>query len=526
MALTGHLYIGQARELGTLGEFRAINPATGAVLEPAFGTADPNAISRACEAAHLAFDSYRETAPERRAAFLDTIAEQIMDCGDALVSRAMEESGLTRGRLEGERARTVGQLKLFASVVREGSFVEARIDTAIPERRPLPRSDLRMRHIALGPVAVFGASNFPLAFSVAGGDTAAALAAGCPVVVKAHPAHPGTSELVGGAVQRAVAKCGLHAGVFSMLFGPGNEVGAALVADPRIKAGGFTGSRAGGLALMVIAAQRREPIPLYAEMSSTNPVFALPAALAERGAAIGREFVASLTLGAGQFCTNPGLLIAVDAPGLQALIDAANGAIAAAESATMLTPAIQSAYAAGLERMRARSDIHTLSEGRLPNGINQGRATLFATDAAALLADTSLEEEIFGAASLVIRCRDSAQLRAVAERIQGQLTATVQLSPADVPFARELMLILERKAGRILINGFPTGVEVCHSMVHGGPYPATSDSRSTSVGTLAIRRFLRPVCYQDFPSELLPLELAGENPRKIWRLLNGELGKH
>ena len=526
MALTGHMYIGEAREFGTLGEFRAINPATGAELEPAFGTADSNAISRACEAAHLAFDTYRELGPERRATFLETIAANIMDCGDAVVSRAMEETGLARGRLEGERARTVGQLTLFAAVVREGSFVEARIDTAMPERRPAPRSDLRLRHIALGPVAVFGASNFPLAFSVAGGDTAAALAAGCPVVVKAHPAHPGTSELVGGAVQRAVARCGMPAGVFSLLFGGGNEVGAALVADPRIKAVGFTGSRAGGQALMRIAAQRREPVPVYAEMSSTNPVFVLPAALAERGPAIGREFVASLTLGAGQFCTNPGLLISVDGPGLQALMDAANGAIEAADSATMLTPAIQSAYAAGLERMRSHSDIDILSEGRLSNGINQGRATLFATDGAALLADSRLEEEIFGAASLVVRCRDGAQLQAVAERIQAQLTATVQLSPADVAFARELMPILERKAGRILINGFPTGVEVCHSMVHGGPYPATSDGRSTSVGTLAIRRFLRPICYQDFPTELLPLELAAENPRKIWRLLNGELGKH
>jgi alpha-ketoglutaric semialdehyde dehydrogenase len=526
MALTGQLYIGESRELGKSGEFRAINPATGAVLEPYFGTADADAISRACEAAHSAFDTYRETAPEARATFLETIAQQIMDCGDALVVRAMEESGLARGRLEGERARTVGQLRLFASSVREGSFVEARIDTAMPERQPMPRVDLRLRHIALGPVAVFGASNFPLAFSVAGGDTAAALAAGCPVVVKAHPAHPGTSEFVGDAVQRAVAKCGLHAGVFSMLFGSGNEVGAALVADPRIKAVGFTGSRAGGLALIAIAAQRREPIPVYAEMSSSNPVFALPAGLAERGAAIGREFAASLTLGAGQFCTNPGLLIGVDGPGLQALIDAANGAIEGVVSATMLTPAIQRAYAAGLERLRARSDIRTLSEGRAPHGINQGRAMLFETDAAALLADTSLEEEIFGATSLVIRCTDSAQLKAVAERIQGQLTATLQMSSADVPFARELMPILERKAGRILVNGFPTGVEVCHSMVHGGPYPATSDSRSTSVGTLAIRRFLRPVCYQNFPSELLPLDVASDNPRSIWRLLNGKLGKY
>lgn len=526
MKLTGHLYVGQSREPGTLGEFRAINPATGAALEPVFRTADIDAVTRACEAAGLAFDSYRETAPNLRATFLETIAGQIMDCGDVLVSRAMEESGLTRGRLEGERARTVGQLKLFASVVREGSFVEARIDTAMPERRPLPRSDLRMRHIALGPVAVFGASNFPLAFSVAGGDTASALAAGCPVVVKAHAAHPGTSEIVAGAIQRAVAMCGLPAGVFSMLFGRGNEVGAALVADPRIKAVGFTGSRSGGQALMQIAARRREPIPVYAEMSSTNPVYVLPAALAERGPAIGREFIASLTLGAGQFCTNPGLLIAIDGTDLQSLIEAANGALTATEPATMLTPGIQSAYASGLERMSARPEIETLGQGRESTGVNQGRPMLFATKAEALLGDAGLEEEIFGAASVVIRCRDGVQLRAVAEHIQGQLTATVQLASGDLPLAGQLMPVLERQAGRILVNGFPTGVEVCHSMVHGGPYPATSDSRSTSVGTLAIRRFLRPVCYQDFPAELLPAELVPENPRGIWRMLNGELGKH
>jgi alpha-ketoglutaric semialdehyde dehydrogenase len=525
MLLTGRMCIGQTTEFGTAGEFRAVNPATGAALDPVFGGADQGAISRACEAARAAFDLYRNTTPAARATFLETIAEQIMECGDALIARAMEETGLPRGRLEGERARMVGQLKLFASVVREGSFVEARVDTAMPERRPLPRADLRQRHIGLGPVAVFGASNFPLAFSVAGGDTAAALAAGCPIVVKAHSAHPGTSEIVGGAVQRAVAKCRLPDGVFSMLFDVRNEVGAALVADHRIKAVGFTGSRAGGKALMAIAAQRREPIPVYAEMSSTNPVYILPSALAERTQLMGREFVASLTLGAGQFCTNPGLLIAVDGPDLQVLIDAANTALSASPAGTMLTQGIHDAYAAGLERMNLRPGIEILAQGHAATGINQGRAALYATDASRLLADAQLEEEIFGAASLLIRCRDVAELRAVAERLQGQLTATVQLAAPDLPLARQLLPILERQAGRILINGFPTGVEVCHAMVHGGPYPATSDGRSTSVGTLALRRFMRPVCYQDFPAELLPEELAAENPLKIWRLVNGELGK-
>src|ERR1700737_1691071 len=314
MPLTGRMCIGQTTEFGTDGEFQAVNPGTGAALDPVFGGADPGAISRACEAARAAFDLYRKTTPEARATFLETISEQIVECGDALISRAMEETGLPRLRLEGERARTVGQLKLFASVVREGSFVEARIDTAMPERRPLPRADLRMRHIALGPVAVFGASNFPLAFSVAGGDTASALAAGCPVIAKAHSAHPGTSALVGRAVQKAVTDCGLPEGTFSLLFDSGRDIGQGLVSDRRIKAVGFTGSRGGGPALMKLAAARREPIPVYAEMSSINPVLLFPHALKNRGAAIGKAFAGSLALGAGQFCPNPGLVLAIDGP--------------------------------------------------------------------------------------------------------------------------------------------------------------------------------------------------------------------
>lgn len=525
MPLTGDMLIGHAGVHGTAGEFHAHDPATGDTLLPAFGGGDRDTVARACELARIAFDAYREMTHGVRAAFLETIAARILDCGDELIERAMAETGLTRARLEGERARTLSQLRLFAETVREGSFVEARIDPALPDRKPLPRSDLRQRHIALGPVAVFGASNFPLAFSVAGGDTASALAAGCPVVVKAHNAHLGTSELVGRAVQRAVAECNLPEGVFSMLFGSGTDIGSALVADPRIKAVGFTGSRSGGTALMSVAAQRREPIPVYAEMSSINPVYLLPSALHTRAAAIGKAFVASLTLGAGQFCTNPGLVLAIDGPDLAEFISYASTELSSWPAATMLTKGIHSAFEAGVQKMNSHIRVKPIARGKPSAGGCQGSAALFATDAAVFLADMALHEEIFGAASLLIRCKDFAELCEVAERLQGQLTATLQLDQADLPLARRLMPILERKVGRILVNGFPTGVEVSHAMVHGGPYPATSDGRSTSVGTLAIRRFLRPVCYQDMPAALLPDALVDANPLGLWRRYDGELGK-
>jgi 2,5-dioxopentanoate dehydrogenase len=526
MTLTGEMLIGRTRVRGTAGEFHAVNPATGETLPPAFGGGAPGTVAHACELAWSAFDIYRETALATRAAFLEAIAARVLDIGDELIERAMAETGLPRARIEGERGRTVGQLRLFAEVVREGSFVEARLDPRMPDRKPLPRSDLRQRHIALGPVAVFGASNFPLAFSVAGGDTASALAAGCPVIVKAHNAHLGTSELVGRAVQRAVADCNLPEGVFSLLFGSGTEIGAALVADPRIKAVGFTGSRFGGTALMKIAAQRHEPIPVYAEMSSINPVYLLPSALATRAAPIGKAFVASLTLGAGQFCTNPGLVLAIEGPGLDDFVAGAAAELSESSAATMLTKGIHSAFESGIERLAAHAGVITLARGKGSAGINQGRAALFATEARTFLAETQLHEEVFGAASLLIRCKDAAELCEVGERLEGQLTATLQLEPGDLPLARRLLPILERQAGRILVNGFPTGVEVCHAMVHGGPFPSTSDGRSTSVGTLAIRRFLRPVCYQDMPAALLPEALADANPLGLWRRVAGELGRH
>jgi alpha-ketoglutaric semialdehyde dehydrogenase len=524
ITINGDLLIGATAQRGTAGALRAIDPSTGKELEPAFGTANVADVERACALAQQAFDTYRDTSLEQRAAFLEQAAQNILDLGPALIERAMQESGLPQARLEGERGRTVGQLRLFAKVVRDGRFLGATLDSALPERTP-PRPDLRLRKIAVGPVAVFGASNFPLAFSVAGGDTASALAAGCPVVVKAHGAHPGTSELVGKAVQAAVASCGLPEGVFSMLHGDGRTIGQALVADPAIKAVGFTGSRQGGMALVRAAAQRDEPIPVYAEMSSINPMFMLPDALAQGAAKIGSGFVDSLTLGSGQFCTNPGLVIALEGEALDKFRDAAITALQGKTGTTMLTPGIHSAFNSGVEKLGKEAGVTTLARGQNGATACAGQAALFETDAANFIANPALEDEIFGAASLIVRCGDIAQFSQVAEHLDGQLTATMFLTEKDRDAAKALLTVLERKAGRVLVNGFPTGVEVSHAMVHGGPFPATSDSRSTSVGAGAIDRFLRPVSYQDLPGYLLPAALQDDNPLGLWRVRDGELSQ-
>jgi len=519
--LTGELLIGARRQDGGQKRFQAINPATGKAIEPFFSGAGAAEIDQACALAAQAFAAYRATSSATRAKFLEAIAARIEEIGDALIARAVLETGLPKARIEGERARTVGQLRLFAGVVREGGWMGLRVDPALPDRKPLPRPDLRLRKIPLGPVAVFGASNFPLAFSVAGGDTASALAAGCPVVVKAHPAHPGTCELVGRAIAAAVAESGLPEGVFSLLSGIGNELGAALVSDPRIKAVGFTGSRAGGLALAALAAKRAEPIPVYAEMSSINPVLLMPAALAARGEKLGESFVASLTLGAGQFCTNPGLVIAARGPGFDAFMQKASEALAAAPASTMLHPGIFKAYQAGVERLASHAKL--VGRGRKADGPNQCQSALFVTDAQDFIADETLSGEVFGASGLVVGCADLQEMEAVITSLEGQLTITLQMDAADNAAATALLPLLEQKAGRILANGWPTGVEVSHAMVHGGPFPSTSDSRSTSVGTLAIERFLRPVCYQNFPDAVLPDELREQKIGQSWRRVDGEM---
>ena len=520
MALTGDIVIGSERLTGLAASFKAVDPATGETLEPAFAFAGEAEVARACALAEEAFDTYRETSLEKRAAFLEAIGDEILALGDALVDRACAESGLPRARIEGERGRTVGQLKLFAAVVRAGHWLDLRVDTALPDRKPLARSDLRQRHIALGPVAVFGASNFPLAFSVAGGDTASALAAGCPVVVKGHPAHPGTGALVGEAVRKAVAAQGLPSGTFTLLLGA-NETGAALVRDPRIKAVGFTGSRNGGLALAALAAARPEPIPVYAEMSSINPVYLMPGALAARAEALGKAFVGSLTMGAGQFCTNPGLVLALAGPDLDTFVASAAKALQDYAPAAMLSPGIHAAYEAGRKALAGNGRVKHVADGKVGEGVNRGTGALFVAEASDFLADETLSHEVFGASSLVVRCRDAEELVKVSRKFEGQLTATLHLEPGDAALAKRLIPILEVKAGRILANGWPTGVEVSHAMVHGGPFPATSDGRSTSVGTLAIRRFLRPVCYQDLSSDLLPEALRDTTLGTLPHLMDG-----
>ena len=501
--------------------FHSIDAATGATVGDPIAVHGLADVKSACAAAEAAFDVYRATSRETRAAFLDKVGEEIIAIGDELIATAMRESGLPRARLEGERGRTVGQLKLFAGVLRDGAYLDLRIDPALPDRQPLPRPDLRLRKVPVGPVAVFGASNFPLAFSTAGGDTASALAAGCPVVVKGHPAHPHTGALVAGAISRAVEASGLPAGVFGHLVGPGNELGAALVRDPRIQAVGFTGSRAGGLALLALAQAREVPIPVYAEMSSINPVVLLPHALAARGAALGTAFVGSLTMGAGQFCTNPGLLLAIEGEGLDAFVEAARTALTDAPAATMLTQGIHAAYSRGAEALAGHNAVETIARGKVGEGVAQGQASFFATTAEAFLADAALGHEVFGASSLLVRCRDEAEVTAVLRAAEGQLTATLHMDEADMDLAAKLVPLLERKAGRILANGWPTGVEVAHAMVHGGPFPATSDGRTTSVGSMAIDRFVRPVSYQNLAAVLLPEDLR-DGATGAPRLIDGQ----
>lgn len=521
--ITGDMLIGGSLVRGEAGLLKAFDPSLGVALEPDFGGGSEADIDRACHLAKVAFDTFRAVLPEVRAAFLEKIAENIMELGNTLITRAHQETALPIARLEGERGRTVGQLRLFASLIREGRFLDVTIDSALPDRQPLPRPDLRLQMIPLGPVAVFGASNFPLAFSVAGGDTASALAAGCPVIVKAHSGHLGTSELVGRAIQKAVKSCGLPEGVFSLVLGAGNIVGQALAAHPEIKAIGFTGSRSGGVALINTAANRQEPIPVYAEMSSINPFYVFPQALAERGASIAEGFAASLTMGIGQFCTNPGLVIVLDGPDTSAFIKATAKALEQKTAQTMLTPGIAKAYQNSITTRLAEEKIETLSKGCESTEKNAALPVLFSTTYSHFMFNPELQDEIFGPSALVVVCQDTDELLSLSEYLKGQLTATLHLSDADTIFVKKLLPILERKVGRILINSYPTGVEVCHAMVHGGPFPATSNSRTTSVGTKAIERFLRPVCYQGFPQELLPLALRNDNPLNCARIMDGVL---
>ncbi len=478
-------------------------PAQGAPAS--FADASAAEVDRAARAAAAAFDAFSRTSRSERAAFLDRIADEIEARADEITRVGSSETALPEARLVGERGRTTGQLRLFARHIEAGDYLDRRHDAALPERQPLPRPDLRLIQRPVGPVAVFGASNFPLAFSVAGGDTASALAAGCPVVVKGHPAHPGTGELAAAAVDAARRACGLPAGVFSFLQARNTQASAALVQHPGIRAVGFTGSHTAGRTLFDLCARRPEPIPFYGELGSVNPLFLLPAALRARAADIGRSWAASLTLGVGQFCTNPGVVVLLDGPEGDAFLEAAAAALREVAPQAMLTAGIADGYRAGVDRLAREANVRQLLVG---NSAGRDAApALFVVDAASWLEQTGLGDEVFGPAGLVVRAADQGQMLVVAESLVGQLTCTLQLDEADTELARALLPILERKAGRILANGFPTGVEVCDAMVHGGPYPATTNFGATSVGTLAIRRFLRPVCYQNLPQALLPADL-------------------
>lgn len=471
---------------------------------PAHGFANgtPDLVNQACAAAEEAFASYSTTSRDRRARFLEAIAEEIDARAEAITEIGSQETGLPEARLQGERGRTTGQLRLFAQHIRQGTYLDQRCDPALPDRQPLPRPEIRMMQRPVGPVAVFGASNFPLAFSTVGGDTAAALAAGCPVVVKGHPAHPGTGEIMAEAVLAAIRSCDLPPGVFALIQGAHKDVGTALVTNPFIQAVGFTGSLAGGRALFDLCAARPDPIPFFGELGSVNPMFILPGAMSERGAGIAAGWAGSLALGAGQFCTNPGIVV-VMADQAQAFADAAIAALQAVSVQPMLTEGIAQAFVQGRDQMAKAQGVRPLLMQDM--GPRQALPQLFTVTGEAWLKDHHLAEEVFGPLGLIVTVSTPEEMLKIAQGFVGQLTATLHLEDADLLLAKRLLPILERKAGRVLANGFPTGVEVCDAMVHGGPYPASTNFGATSVGTLSIRRFLRPVCYQNLPPALWPM---------------------
>lgn len=517
--MSGSNFIGGQRSAAGSVRLQSLDARTGEALPQAFAQATPEEVDAAAQAAEAAFAEYNALAPQRRAQFLDAIADQLDALDDTFVATVCRETALPAGRIQGERARTSNQMRLFASVLRRGDYLGARIDRAQPQRQPMPRPDLRQYRTGVGPVAVFGASNFPLAFSTAGGDTAAALAAGCPVVVKAHSGHMATAERVAEAIERAVVATGMPAGVFNMIYGAG--VGEALVRHPAIQAVGFTGSLKGGRALCELAAARPQPIPMFAEMSSINPVLVLPAALQARGEQVARELAGSVVLGCGQFCTNPGLVIGIAGEAFSNFLAALGAQLADQPGQTMLNAGTLRSYAQGVQRLHQHPGVRHLA-GADQAG-DQAQAQLFQADVSLLLdGDALLQEEVFGPATVAVAVADEAELRRALQALHGQLTATLIAEPQDLQRFAALVPLLQRKAGRLLVNGYSTGVEVCDAMVHGGPYPATSDARGTSVGTLAIDRFLRPVCYQDYPDALLPDALKNANPLGLQRLVDGQ----
>lgn len=525
MEITGKHLIGFDLAAQGSSTFQATNPGTGENIEYKFTEATAEDVDQAVKKAEKAFRIFSKTSGEKRAEFLEQIGQEILNLGDDLIKICMQETALPEARLQGERMRTVNQLKLFAQVIREGSWIGARIDTAQPDRQPLPKPDLRQMKIALGPVGVFGASNFPLAFSVAGGDTASAFAAGCTVVVKAHQAHPGTSEMVGRAIIKAAKATGMPEGVFSLIQGEKTDAGMALVNHPLIKAIGFTGSLKGGRAIYDAAAKRAEPIPVYAEMGSFNPVFVLPGALKERGEKIAQGLAGSVTLGVGQFCTNPGVVVALESSETESFIKKTGEAISGVAPGYMLSDRIKIGYDHGVQTQSGTPGVEVVARVNSNGNKFTGAASLLKTSASVFIQNPELSEEVFGPSTLSVLANNKQELLDLAENLQGHLTATIHASENELEEYKDLIQVLERKVGRIIYNGFPTGVEVSHAMIHGGPYPATTDSKTTSVGTAAIERFCRPVCFQDFPQKALPEALLDENPLGIWRMVNGDLSK-
>jgi NADP-dependent aldehyde dehydrogenase len=515
--VSGHNYIAGTRSAQGSTTLQSHDARTGLALPYHFHQATIDEVNAAAEAAATAYPRFRQLSAARRAQFLDAIATELEALDDTFIALVCQETALPAGRIQGERARTSGQMRLFATMLRRGDFYGARIDRALPDRQPLPRPDLRQYRTGLGPVAVFGASNFPLAFSTAGGDTASALAAGCPVVFKAHSGHMATADYVADAITRAAKKTGMPEGVFSLLYG---SVGEALVKHPAIQAVGFTGSLRGGRALCDMAAARPQPIPVFAEMSSINPVVLMPDALKTRGDKIAAELSASVVLGAGQFCTNPGLVLGIRSPEFSAFLERFSALMSEQPAQTMLNSGALKSYCHGLDNLRVHPGITHLA-GAAQQG-NQAQPQVFKADVSLLInGDELLQEEVFGPTTLIVEVADHAQLLQALQGLRGQLTATLIVEDSDTAALGDILPLLEQKVGRVLFNGYPTGVEVCDAMVHGGPYPATSDSRGTSVGTLAIDRFLRPVCYQNCPDSLLPDALKNANPLSIARLVDG-----
>lgn len=503
-------------------EFKAFDPARETFIEPSFPSATIEDVERAVQLAAAAASVWARLSGAERNKFLRAVADKIEAKTADLVARATQETGLPEARLGGEVARTCGQLRLYGAAAENGDWLDARIETAQPDRKPLPKPDHRSMLRPLGPVVVFGSSNFPFAYSVAGGDTASAFAAGCPVIVKAHPAHPGTSELVGRLILHAVRDCGLPEGTFSLLFDAGFEVGQALVQHPLVKAVGFTGSLKGGRALADLAAARPEPIPVYAEMGSINPLFILPGALAERVAAIVDGLHASSTLSVGQFCTNPGLIVLQRSVAAEQFVQALTAKLAATPEGPMLTPGIRKNFVTNAGKRAQQPGVKVIAQAK--SAAACGAAPLwFETDARTFMSNHELSEEIFGPSSLVVWCKDRTEMLQVARRLEGSLTASLHAGAGEAKEQSDLVDVLAAKAGRLIFNGYPTGLEVSHAIVHGGPYPATSDGgRSTSVGTRGLARWARLICYQNFADELLPPELQSANPLKLRRLMNGE----